>query len=70
MDLLNILYTEIVPLTIFFSVFTPSSVNLSFCLSANGKHLPADLGEPSVFILKDPNTAVPYYLPLCGHKYA
>uniref|UniRef100_A0A8C7NYW5 Integrin alpha-2 domain-containing protein n=1 Tax=Oncorhynchus mykiss TaxID=8022 RepID=A0A8C7NYW5_ONCMY len=25
---------------------TISVVNLSFCLSANGKHLPADLGEP------------------------
>uniref|UniRef100_A0A6Q2Z3Z3 Integrin alpha-2 domain-containing protein n=1 Tax=Esox lucius TaxID=8010 RepID=A0A6Q2Z3Z3_ESOLU len=31
-----------------------SCVNLSFCLSANGKHLPADLGEPRVFFQKAP----------------
>lgn len=27
-----------------------NSVNLSFCLSANGKYLPDNLGEPTVHI--------------------
>lgn len=34
--------------------FTLCSVNLSFCLSANGKHLPENLGEPQ-------STSASYY---------
>lgn len=54
---------------IFLSSFPAYSVNLSFCLSASGRHLPDELGESAVkFALQKWKTLVFSCLILCASR--